>query len=132
MTLAVHGPVNLLCCTSWGALGSVARVLQAMSQGARTVVVPEGGLSDKGMDALGRALGQHPRIIFLAVYDWRGEAKTLPAECRRALALAQGERESRLQSWMAGILCFVSSACMQVAGSRGRQSCLSRSPTLAN
>ena len=66
-------------------------MLQAMSQGARTVVVPEGGLSDKGMDALGRALGQHPRIIFFAVYDWRGEASTLPADARRALALAQGE-----------------------------------------
>ena len=80
----------------------MARVLQAMSQGARTVVVPEGGLSDKGMDALGRALGQHPRIIFFAVYDWRGEASTLPAECRRALALAQGEKETQaavLDGW---------------------------------
>ena len=66
-------------------------MLQALSQGARTVIVPEGGLSDKGMDALGRALGQHPRIIFFAVYDWRGEASTLPADARRALALAQGE-----------------------------------------
>ena len=71
--------------------GHLRSVLQAMSHGARTVIVPQGGLSDKGMDALGRALGQHPRMLFFAVYDWRGEASTLPAECRRALALAQGE-----------------------------------------
>ena len=83
-------------------------MLQAMSHGARTIIVPQGGLSDKGMDALGRALGQHPRILFFAVCDWRGEASTLPAECRRALALAQGEYKIQATSGWAGISVAVS------------------------
>lgn len=38
-----------------------------MTKGVRVVLVPESTLTDKGMDALGRALGQHPRVLFYAV-----------------------------------------------------------------
>ncbi len=38
-----------------------------MAKGVRVVLVPESTLTGKGMDALGRALGQHPRVLFYTV-----------------------------------------------------------------
>ena len=54
------------------------------------VIVPEGGLSDKGMDALGRALGQHPRIIFFAVVRLERGGQHTP--CRLQKSIGPGAR----------------------------------------
>ena len=36
-------------------------------RGPRLVMVPESGISEAGLDALARALSQHPRMLFFAV-----------------------------------------------------------------
>lgn len=49
-------------------------VLQrAIPNGVRVVLVPESGISEKAMDTLGRALGQHPRVLFFAVHICVGD-----------------------------------------------------------
>ncbi len=36
-------------------------------RGPRIVMVPDSGISEAGLDALGRALSQHPRMLFFAI-----------------------------------------------------------------
>ena len=54
---------------------------EAIPEGARIVLLPESSLSEIGLDSLGRALGQHPRMLFFAVnHSLDPDAKLLQSE----------------------------------------------------
>ena len=63
-------------------------------RGPRIVMVPESGISEAGLDALGRALSQHPRMLFFAVNISRRKEEHLQRSDWKPLQLLSSEHRS--------------------------------------